>query len=238
MVAITAVAGLPAVASAEGRAVRNWLGVLVLFCVATVPFVEWPGSVVKSGFEGLIKAMVFYLFTVAFVRSERTLKIFMAVFLAAQTLRVLEPLSLHVTEGYWGSVASMANWEYLNRLAGAPSDIINPNGLAFVILTVISFSHFLLASSPTGRVYYVVSLPAHLYALLLTASRSGFVGLVGIFGLVWWHSKHKLAMVAVTTVTLVLASPHIGADLKDRYLSIVSRSRRRTLVLRRVGFKR
>ncbi|MCI0559033.1 MAG: hypothetical protein MN733_11095, partial [Nitrososphaera sp.] len=110
---------------------------LMIYSILTMPFVEWPGSVINTGIPNFIKAIVFYYFTVAFVVSENHLKTFVLVFMACQSFRILEPLYLHITEGYWGAFASMANGEYLDRLSGAPSDVVNSNGLAFIICTVL-----------------------------------------------------------------------------------------------------
>ena len=115
------------------------LRILIAYSVLTIPFVEWPGSVINTGISNFIKGIVFYYFTIAFVRTEKDLKKLVLVFVACQLWRILEPLYLHVTEGYWGSGASMANWEHLDRLSGAPSDVVNPNGLAFIICTVLPF---------------------------------------------------------------------------------------------------
>ena len=56
---------------------------------------------------------------------------------ATQVWRVLEPLYMHLKSGYWGDYASLGNWEYMNRLSGSPYDIINPNGLGFVIIMTL-----------------------------------------------------------------------------------------------------
>ena len=121
----------------------KWLRILLVYAVVTIPLVEWPGSAIRNGIPELIKAVVFYYFTVAFVRTEADLQKLVFVFVACQLLRVLEPLYLNLTEDYWGSFASMDNWEYLDRLSGAPNDVVNPNGLAFIICTVLPFLYFL-----------------------------------------------------------------------------------------------
>src|SRR5688500_18629484 len=43
------------------------LRVLVVYSVLTIPFVYWPGSVIKSGLPNFFKAVVFFYFTIAFV---------------------------------------------------------------------------------------------------------------------------------------------------------------------------
>ena len=123
----------------RSKTIDNYLKIIIVYSIVTIPFVEWPGSVLHHGLIQFIKAVVFYFFTIKFVTTEKKLKIFMAVFLCIQTFRVLEPLYLHVTTGYWGSAAYMGGAEFMQRLSGAPYDIVNPNGLAFVIVSVIPF---------------------------------------------------------------------------------------------------
>lgn len=196
------------------------LRVLILYAVLSIPFVEWPGSVVRSGIPEFVKAVVFYYFTVAFVRTEGDLKKFVAVFLACQLFRVLEPLYLHLTEGYWGNYAYMATQEWLARLSGAPSDVINPNGLAFVICTILPFLYFLQGQSWVNRLAFLFFTPACLYALALTGSRSGFVGLMVIFLSILVKSRQRVLIGVTGTVLLVFGFAFLSDDQQDRYLSL------------------
>jgi putative inorganic carbon (hco3(-)) transporter len=200
------------------------LRILILYAVLTVPLVEWPGSVIKHGLEQLIKAAVFYYFTVAFVDSESRLKKFLLVFVGCQVFRIMEPLYLHLTEGYWGSFASMANWEYLDRLSGAPSDIVNANGLAFVICTALPFLYFLAKTGIFHRFSFLVFAPLSIYTLMLTGSRSGFIGLVGIAVAIILKSRRPIANAAIYIGIAILAFPLLDANMQDRYLSILGKS--------------
>ena len=196
------------------------LRVLILYAVLTIPFVEWPGSVVRHGIAEFVKAVVFYYFTVAFVRTEGDLKKFTAVFLACQLFRVMEPLYLHLTEGYWGNYAYMANKEWLARLSGAPSDVINPNGLAFVICTILPFLYFLQRLSWVNRLAFLCFTPACLYALALTGSRSGFVGLMVIFLAILVKSRQRVLIGVTGVILLVFGFTFLTEDQQDRYLSL------------------
>jgi O-antigen ligase len=204
------------------RRTRALLVAVVVYSLVSVPLVEWPGSVIKNGFPQFLKAAVFYYFTVTLVTTTSRLRILLTVFLACQTFRVLEPVYLHETEGYWGSRASMANWESMDRLSGSPFDTVNPNGLAGIVLTVVPFLHYTTMRSVAGRLLYVLTLPPLLYGLALTGSRSGMIGLASILMLVWFKSRHKIALAVVVAVVVASAIPYLTDDLKDRYLSIVS----------------
>lgn len=196
--------------------------VLVGYVLLTLPFVEWPGSVLGYGFLQFLKAAVFCLFTTRLVTNRRSLQAVLAVFVLCQVFRVLEPLYLHVTTGYWGSYASMANWEFLTRLAGSPYDIVNPNGLAFVVVTSLTFAHFLAPLSKLGLLAYIAYLPLALWTLALTGSRTGMLALAIVLLAIWWKSRFKILMAAVTLVGVLVAVPMMPADLADRYLSIFS----------------
>jgi O-antigen ligase len=197
----------------------KFLRTLFLYVLVTLPFVEWPGSVIRSGIPEFVKAVVFYYFTVLFVRSERDLKLLVFVFLACQTFRVLEPLYLHVTQGYWGSVASMSNWEFMNRLSGSPYDVVNPNGLAAIVCTVLLFLYFLARTSRLAMLAFWCVAPACLYALALTGSRSGVLTMAMIFVGILVKSNRRV-LVGTTGVLIALVGFHfLSADHQDRYLS-------------------
>jgi len=100
--------------------------------------------------------------------------------------------------------------------------VVNPNGLASIVVTIVPLLHYLTAGSKTGRVVYAATLPPLLWALVLTASRSGMIGLGAIAALVWLKSRHKLALAAVVVAVVFLSLPYLDANLSDRYLSIVS----------------
>ncbi len=201
----------------------KYLWILIAYIVITLPLVEWPGSVIFSNSEVFIKGVVFFFFTVALIDDGNKLKRFMQVFLAAQIFRVFEPLYLHFTQGYWGSQASMANWEMMDRLSGAPHDVINPNGLAYVIVSVIPLLHFLLLRGRAReKMLYFALLSALLYALILTGSRSGFVGLLVIGFAVFMKSTRKFALVFMGVLVLIGSISVMDENQKDRYLSLFS----------------
>jgi len=202
------------------------LRVLIVYSVLTIPFVYWPGSVIKSGLPNFLKAVVFFYFTIAFVRTEADLRRLVFVFISVQIVRVLEPLYLHFAYGYWGSQASMANWESMSRLSGAPSDVINPNGLAFVICTVLPFFYFMSGLSVKLRLAAALLALPCFYALALTGSRSGIIGLVVVILGIAIKSRNVASLLFVMVVGLIVGGfgfTFLSADMQDRYLSILGR---------------
>lgn len=197
------------------------LKLLILYILISLPLVEWPGTVLRAGIPHFIKVVVFFFFTVSLITTEERLRRFVFVFILCQTFRILEPLYLHMTEGYWGAATWMGPGEMMDRLAGAPSDVINPNGLAFVIASVIPFFHYSsLASSLKYKILYLSLLPLFLYALVLTASRSGFLALgIVITGFIL-RSRKKLLLIILVTISSIIAFSSLSEIQKERYLSI------------------
>lgn len=199
--------------------------ILCFYIILSLPFVKWPGSVIGKGWDPFLKAILFYFLTIKTVNSEARLRAFVIVFLATQAFRVLEPLYLHLTTGYWGSFTNMGNYELMNRLSGAPFDIVNPNGLAFIILVVVTLAHHVFPrDSVKSWASYAALLGAMLYALSLTGSRSGMT-VMGVFALlVVWQSKHRAAALVALGVIVSLLLVSMDDLERQRYLSIVDHS--------------
>jgi putative inorganic carbon (hco3(-)) transporter len=201
--------------------VDKLLRILILYSIVTIPFVYWPGSVIKAGLLNLTKAVVFFYFTVAFVRTERDLKRFVFVFLAAQIFRILEPLYLHITQGYWGSQASMSGGtESLERLSGSPYDSVNPNGLAFIICTILPFLYFMQSLSWKHRLAFIGLTPLLVYALLLTGSRSGLIAMGIVYVAIVIKSHRRGLLLATGIIAVIVGFSGMSSDMQDRYLSI------------------
>ena len=49
----------------------KYLLILIAFMIVTLPFVAWPGSVLRTGAEGFAKAVIFYYFTISLASSEK-----------------------------------------------------------------------------------------------------------------------------------------------------------------------
>ncbi len=202
--------------------VARQLWLLLAYILITIPFVEWPGSVLRN-LELYTKSLCFFFFVVATVDTTRKLRILIIVYTATQVFRVLEPLYMHLRSGYWGSFTSLGNWEYMDRLAGSPYDIINPNGLAFVVIMTLPLTYLVLRPSTAMRWAVFLGLTAAMcYALVLSASRSGFLGLVFLALFVSWRSKRRGTYLVVGAL-VGLISLGLMTDLqRERYVSIFS----------------
>lgn len=197
------------------------LKILIVYIFLTILLVTWPGSVIHFGLGNFAKGVVFYYFTVSFITSERKLKIFLFTFLACQSFRILEPTYLHITEGYWGSETMMTDWEFMDRLSGAPHDIINPNGLAYIIVSVIPFFYYLAELSWKNKFNFLLTMPLCLYALVLTESRSGVIALIAVYVGIVLKSKRKILLTVIGIVAAIMLFVRLPAETKIRFLSII-----------------
>ena len=198
--------------------------ILIIYVLLSLPLVEWPGSVVRDNLQDFIKAAVFLFFVAIIVDTDRRLKVFVALFVGLQIFRVLEPLYLYWTTGVLRGSTHVGGGEFAGRLGGAPADVINANGLGFVIVTTLGVMHFLMLRSPSRliRLAYYALLPAFLYALYLTSSRGAFVTLLVLIFFIIWDSRRKALFVAILAVAAVVGWSQMSDFHKDRYLSLVS----------------
>ncbi|QCF26288.1 O-antigen ligase family protein [Hydrocarboniclastica marina] len=201
----------------------QYLLAIFVYSILVLPLVEWPGSVINNGLVAFIKGAIFYFFTVNLIVSERRLKVFLTVFIVCNVLRVVEPLFMNITSGYLGSRTHLGGGEFAGRLSGAPSDTINPNGLAFVIASILPFLHYIFSAvNKKAMAAYLLVIPVLFYAMALTMSRSGIVALAIIAFGVFMKSKRKPLLFIIGIVGLIVIWASLNDLQKDRYLSLVS----------------
>lgn len=202
--------------------ITKYLITLSIYAIAVVPFVTWPGSVLNKGLPAFIKAAIFFYFTYKLVLDERRLKIMVYIFILANTYRVIEPLYLNLTQGYWGSKTSFG-WDQVNRLAGGPYDIVNSNGLAFIIASILPFYHYLFGTKGIWRklIYWALT-PVLLYTMSLTLSRSGLLAVAIIYGVIFLKSNKKFILASLGVIGVVIFFGSLNEVQRDRYLSIFS----------------
>lgn len=205
----------------EEKTTTRRLVILIAYAVLALPFARWPGSVIDHGFEIFLRAVIYYFLVVGTVRTEKQLAIFFATFAGTQIFRVLEPLYLHMKDGYWGASTNMGNWTAMDRLSGAPDDIVNPNGLAYLVVSTLPIVFFAqMRMKMLHRAIAWVVMGAMIYTLILTGSRSGFLVLAMIVGVWVWTSKYRTVAIAALLVFGAVVVAGMSELQRDRYLSI------------------
>lgn len=195
----------------------------------SLPLVTWPGSVLRLHLEEWVKVALFFTFLIILIRTTNQLKWIFGIFLACQTIRIIEPLYMHLTVGYWGSIAysnTGGSLTGLLRLSGAPHDIINPNQLAWLIVSMLPFFFYLLWNGVWySKIIVILLVPLFIYCLLLTGSRSGLISLIVVIMTMVYFSKKKLRNFIITILVAFSSTTFfsliLGSDLSTRYLSII-----------------
>jgi putative inorganic carbon (HCO3(-)) transporter len=205
------------------------LNIFLLYIFLSLPLVTWPGSVIHLNLVDWIKTALFFVFVVSIVRTEKQLKWIMTVFLACQAFRILEPLYLHITTGYWGDIAYSSvggTMTGLDRLSGAPFDVVNPNQLAWVIVTIIPFFFYLFWQGGIAeKVISLIAIPPFIYCMILTGSRSGLLSLGATIAGIVYFSKRRMRNALIVMLIIFPAAVyvfgHISSGFQTRYESIV-----------------
>lgn len=144
----------------------------MVYAVISIPPVTWSGSVIIEIIPTFVKAVDLFLFTALIISSEKSLKVIFA-FCFSQVFMILEPLYLNITQGYRGNSTYLGPRDFADRLSGVPADVINQNGLGFVIVTVIPFLHYMISRG--RQVLYkaicLLTLPAILSTVMFTMHR-------------------------------------------------------------------
>jgi O-antigen ligase len=203
--------------------------ILSVYIIVSLPFVKWPGSVLRFGIEGFLKSVLLYFYTFCLVTSGKRLKLFIFIFVLCQCIRFIEPAYLHLTTDYWGSSATSSvgySTHYLNRLSGAPNDIINPNQLSWIINCTIPFFYFMGWKSNKKKLKIVTLglTPILLYTLILTGSRSGIicliVNLISIVKIERNQIKDVIIAIIIILPLFFFAINLLSQDLENRYKSV------------------
>jgi hypothetical protein len=205
------------------------LAILMIVSIASLPFTKYPGSVLHEGLPTLIRVASFVYFCMFLCTTWKRLCVFVWVWVGCQIFRVMQPVVMHVTMGYWGDSAYMGEGDFLNRLAGAPGDIVNPNGLGFIVASVLPFLHYLVMNQPRKwllKLAYLAVLGGMVYGLVLTGSRSAMLALGIDVMMIAWRSRHRVLVFSLIGITAAISVNFMSADLIDRYESLVSNNTR------------
>jgi hypothetical protein len=198
--------------------------ILIIYSLATLPFTMWPGSVLREGLPTLIRMASFLYFCSFLLTTWKRLRLFVLVWLGCEIFRMLQPVYLHVTEGYWGDATYLGDGDFMSRLAGAPGDIVNPNGLGYIVASALPFMHYLAMEQRRWwiKLGYVGVLLLMLYGLALTGSRSAVLAVAIDVILIAWRSKYRLTVFGLIVVGIMVSVNFMSADQLDRYESIFS----------------
>jgi O-antigen ligase len=197
---------------------ENKMNLTALLFIA-VAFLTVPFALVRSraldAFIHLVKFFAIYLMIVAGIRSERQLRLFMYVYLAMIALLFVQPFLLSlVGEGFRYN-------NHMMRLFGVTGYFAHPNQLGGITAANLPFFFYLMLAE-RGKMIKLLCLALlgiSVRVIMLTQSRTAFVGLMVFGAAAWLQSKRKAFALILAVVFLGLLWVMAPQETKDRFMT-------------------
>ncbi len=184
----------------------------VLFCWGMSPWMDQGQIVVENYF----KIVVFYLLLVTTVQDERKLKQIVAGFLIVMAVYMLHSLREYIGGRYTYRMG-------IARMMGVDTSLGDPNSFGMSILFALPLvTVFWSRVQRGGKMLLLGYVALSILCILLTGSRSSFLGMLILGALLTLRSRHmwKLAMLGVCVGPLVFFA--LPADLQTRFETIIN----------------
>jgi putative inorganic carbon (HCO3(-)) transporter len=193
------------------------IGFFILSLIISVPTSYWTGQSVDSVIE-FLKNFAYILLIVNIIKSPKRLRIFLWEYLLLIGYMALSSAIAYKT----GNVVEAQGIIRAHGLAGT-----DPNSLSVTLGLALPF-HFMLFRLEKKRYLKIISLFIVLitiYTMILTGSRSGFLGLATVVLLSWWYlPRRTIRMFALLAVTFIIIAI-MPQQYQERYASIFSKER-------------
>jgi len=188
----------------------------------TAAFLTIPFAMVKSlaleTFINMFKFSAVYFMIIASITTERRLKIYFYLYLSLVGLIFVEPFinSLFGKGFIWNN----GMW----RLAGTTSAFGHPNQLGGVASANLPFFFYMMfyVKSKIGKVIYFSLIIMAIRVVMLTQSRTGFLGVLMFGFFVWLFSKSKVLSLILGIFLLIILWQFAPEQTKDRFRTFAS----------------
>jgi O-antigen ligase len=188
--------------------------VFMLILMLTIPFAYVKTRALNT-FITVAKVFAIYLMIIAAIRTERQLKTFIIAYLAVISLIFLQPFFLSLMGK--GFIYNNHMW----RLAGPRGIFGHPNALGMIVAMHLPFYYFFMRYAGTkGRIVCFLLILIGLRVIMLTQSRTAFLGVLTFAGLLWISFKRKLLARAGFVAELAIAWQFAPQQTKDRFLTL------------------
>jgi O-antigen ligase len=187
----------------------------LLVCWGASPFrdLTWDTTI-----EYYLKVLVFYVLVVTTVRDERGLRRLVTMYLVAVGLYMSHSLLEYVHGRY--------EWRMgIRRMIGVDVTYRDPNSFSSTLLLALPMIVPLWqGASPRRRLALAAFAAGAALCVVLTGSRTGFVGL-GVVGLMLvWSSRYRLRVLTLAVPLACVAVIALPDSLQDRFLTIIDPS--------------
>lgn len=189
------------------------LFIVALFISVIFAFVH---SRALTAFIRIIKYLSIYLMIIAFIDSEEKLKSFIKVYIIMISIIILEPFILSVQgKGFIYN-------NHMMRLAGVTSIYGHPNALGMITAASIPFFYYIIrfSNSKKLKIFGFIIILIAIRVIMLTQSRTAFVGTIACFTIIWILSKKKLLGLIIAFMFLSLIWIISPQQTKDRFATL------------------
>lgn len=197
---------------------ENKLNSAALFFVVaafiTLPFAAWKTYAFDT-FMRFLKFFAIYLMIITAIDNEKKLKVFIYVYLACICLIFVEPFILSLQgKGFIYN-------NYMWRLAGVTGYFAHPNQLGGMTAANLCFFYYLIKyqKSKVLKIAYVALIIVGLWVIMLTQSRTGFIGVMACGFFIWIFSKNKFVSLIMIIFCFVLIWNFAPQETKNRFIS-------------------
>src|SRR5579875_929795 len=201
----------------------HWVTVFFSIVLLTTwllsPYMDEP--LCSATVEDFFKVIVFYVLVVTTVRDERSLKLLITLFIGA--------VGLYMAHSFWEFLGG--RYEYrmgIRRMNGVDKSFGDPNAFASSLLYTVplAVTLWMAQSGKLMRVLCTGYLFGACLCILLTGSRTGFVGLCFCGFLLLFLSMRRKALVLLLSgvggITAIgIAALALPAELQNRYLTLL-----------------
>jgi O-antigen ligase len=185
-----------------------------------VAFMTIPFAYVKmrawTMFIRIFKFFAIYMMIVAAIDTEKKLKGFIYVYLAMICLIFVEPfiLSLQGKGFIWNN--------HMLRLAGRTGMFAHPNALGMITAANLPFFYYFMryGKSRVGKIVCFTLILIGLRVIMLTQSRTAFVGVLTFAFFVWIMSRRKVVGLLIGVLFLGGVWQFAPQEAKDRFLTL------------------
>lgn len=202
------------------------LAVILLLAIAFTPVAVEPQTSIDTLTDSFFKVVTIFVLmmnlidTRARLRSFMKLLIFCGVFVAASAVL-----------NYFRGATALNNSGELVRIAGYGTFFSNPNELAMAVNLIMPFAVvFGLTSKGFKRILFFAVAALLAFAVVVSFSRGGFLGLVAISGVLMWKAGRGRRFVTIGAAVLIAAAFVVcmPSGYGDRIFTIVNTSQDQT----------
>jgi O-antigen ligase len=195
--------------------------IFLFLCVAiiSIPTAAWPGNAVQWLID-LLKRVALFLLIIGLIDTKDKMRAFIWVFIILIAWVAWTPFwdAMH---GKFGSIDYTFGKFYRSKGTSFADD---PNTLASTLVQTIPFAYFLLITEKPlkHKLILIAIIALLLYTIILTASRTGVIGLFVFITLLLIRSKRKASLMLLIAILFIFTLSLLNQQQKQRYISIFS----------------